>query len=154
MSRSLLYSLSMKSSKSKTCLQFLKEQQMILFVPTPSGEHTGHYLKYHEMCKLELFPLEGRWWNAFCGITLCRCSKCPGHSFFSAANWQRHNRLIHKGPKDQMSSIKQNTFVYNDELCGKSSSLDIGCNSTTSLLTTSECRRHKGFKKWNKFSYM
>ena len=85
--------------RARHAFQFLKERQMIFFVPTPCGEHSGHYLTYHEMCKLEPSSLlkgdDGM--PSVASDTLGRCSKCPGCSFFSEADRQRHNRFIHKG---------------------------------------------------------
>jgi len=94
---------------------------MIFFVPTPSNKYPGHYHTYQEMWQMDPSSLlkGDAGMPSLASDTLGRCSKCPGYSFFSAADQQRHHRLVHKGRKEQMSSTKQKKFVCNFVDCGK-----------------------------------
>ena len=95
---------------------------MIFFVPTPSDKHPGHYYTYHEMCQLKPSSLlkGDAGMPSLASDTLGRCSICPGYSFFSAADQQRHHRLVHKGRKEQMRSTKPTKFMCSYKDCGKS----------------------------------
>ena len=104
--------------KCTQTLNLLKKYKGRLMQPIPSTTHTGHFLTFLEMIKMDSFPEEEARGD------LGKRMVCPNWGFTSVTEQDRHRKLFHPKTKacdivPEKSQIHKCNFKINGKVCGE-----------------------------------